>query len=194
MDRVGVQPLLAAAAEVQGLEREGRPAVGEAQGVDQGGQGGQPAHSGRAQPGVLDPIDGGVFEQGLDVGQHRVAERRRVGPKIQARQPGLRQLAGEGAGRRIGVGPVQGGVQLRSLDVGPFRPGARPRPPAPGGRQGRRRGAGQGVGQIASAPEMISISSLVIWAWRERLYCRLSAAIMSPALRVALSMALIWAA
>ena len=43
----------------------------------------------------------------------------------------------------------------------------------------------------ASAPEMISINSLVICAWRWRLYLIDSLLIMSPALRVALSMALI---
>jgi hypothetical protein len=41
---------------------------------------------------------------------------------------------------------------------------------------------------------MISISSLVICAWRVRLYWMLRARIMSPALRVALSMAVIWLA
>ena len=45
----------------------------------------------------------------------------------------------------------------------------------------------------ASAPEMISISSLVIMAWRVRLYCSVSLSITSPALRVAESMALILA-
>src|SRR4029079_13942761 len=42
----------------------------------------------------------------------------------------------------------------------------------------------------ASAPEMISISSLVIIAWRVRLYLMVCLRIMSPALRVALSIAL----
>ncbi len=51
-----------------------------------------------------------------------------------------------------------------------------------------------GEHQRASAPEMISISSLVIWAWRVRLYWIVRLLIMSPALRVALSMADIWAA
>src|SRR5215208_2368648 len=41
----------------------------------------------------------------------------------------------------------------------------------------------------ASAPEMISISSLVIMAWRVRLYLSVCSRIISPALRVALSMA-----
>ena len=41
----------------------------------------------------------------------------------------------------------------------------------------------------ASAPEMISISSLVICAWRVRLYLSVCRRIMSPALRVALSIA-----
>jgi len=41
---------------------------------------------------------------------------------------------------------------------------------------------------------MISISSLVICAWRARFICRVRLAIMSPALRVALSIAVIWAA
>ena len=49
-------------------------------------------------------------------------------------------------------------------------------------------------GYSASAPEIISISSLVIWAWRARLYCSSSESIISPALRVALSMAVIWLA
>ena len=44
---------------------------------------------------------------------------------------------------------------------------------------------------MASAPEMISMSSLVIEAWRERFICRVSFLIMSPALRVALSIAVI---
>ena len=43
--------------------------------------------------------------------------------------------------------------------------------------------------QSASAPEMISISSLVMLAWRWRLYRIVSLLIMSPALRVALSIA-----
>src|SRR5262249_15890137 len=42
----------------------------------------------------------------------------------------------------------------------------------------------------ASAPEMISISSLVIIAWRVRLYMSVCLRIISPALRVALSIAL----
>src|SRR5699024_5342293 len=37
-------------------------------------------------------------------------------------------------------------------------------------------------GQSASAPEMISISSLVIAAWRDRLYSIVSLSIISPAL------------
>jgi len=41
----------------------------------------------------------------------------------------------------------------------------------------------------ASAPEMISISSLVIIAWRVRLYLSVCLRIISPALRVALSIA-----
>ena len=49
------------------------------------------------------------------------------------------------------------------------------------------------VRQSASAPEMISMSSLVIMAWRVRLYFSVSLSIISPALRVALSMALICA-
>src|SRR5712671_1398111 len=44
--------------------------------------------------------------------------------------------------------------------------------------------------QIASAPEIISISSLVIIAWRLRLYCNVRRSITSPALRVAESIAL----
>ncbi len=48
--------------------------------------------------------------------------------------------------------------------------------------------------QSASAPAMISISSVVIWAWRLRLYCKVRALMRSPALRVALSMAPICAA
>lgn len=43
----------------------------------------------------------------------------------------------------------------------------------------------------ASAPPMISISSLVIAAWRARLYCRVRREIMSLALRVAASIAVI---
>ena len=50
------------------------------------------------------------------------------------------------------------------------------------------------VRQRASAPEMISISSLVICAWRVRFLSRLSLSIISPALRVAESIAAIWAA
>ncbi len=46
-----------------------------------------------------------------------------------------------------------------------------------------------GLSHSASAPEMISISSLVIIAWRERLYVSVCRRIMSPALRVALSIA-----
>ncbi len=65
--------------------------------------------------------------------------------------------------------------------------------------EGLVRGHGQRQGeradhQSASAPEMISISSLVICAWRVRLYWMVRSLIMSPALRVALSMADIWAA
>ncbi len=44
----------------------------------------------------------------------------------------------------------------------------------------------------ASAPEMISTSSVVIAAWRWRLYLIDNLLIMSPALRVALSIAVIW--
>src|SRR3546814_461739 len=43
----------------------------------------------------------------------------------------------------------------------------------------------------ASAPAIISISSVVIAAWRLRLYWMVSLLISSPALRVALSMAVI---
>src|SRR5262245_60431729 len=46
-------------------------------------------------------------------------------------------------------------------------------------------------GYSASAPEMISVNSLVIIAWRERLYCKVCFLIISPALREALSIALI---
>ena len=46
----------------------------------------------------------------------------------------------------------------------------------------------------ASAPETISISSLVMAAWRARLFCSVSRLIRSVALRVALSMAVIRAA
>src|SRR5262245_41756585 len=45
------------------------------------------------------------------------------------------------------------------------------------------------VDQSASAPEMISISSFVIIAWRVRLYCNVSRSITSPAFRVAESIA-----
>ena len=45
--------------------------------------------------------------------------------------------------------------------------------------------------QSASAPAMISISSVVIAAWRLRLYSMLRFLIRSPALRVALSIAVI---
>src|SRR5262249_7038624 len=47
----------------------------------------------------------------------------------------------------------------------------------------------EGCNHSASAPDMISINSLVIIAWRVRLYNRVCRRIMSPALRVALSMA-----
>ena len=50
---------------------------------------------------------------------------------------------------------------------------------------------GRRAAWTASAPEMISMSSLVMEAWRERFICKVSFLIMSPALRVALSIAVI---
>jgi hypothetical protein len=50
------------------------------------------------------------------------------------------------------------------------------------------------VGQSASAPETISISSFVIAACRVRLYCSVKRLIMSSELRVALSIAVMRAA
>src|SRR4029453_11575523 len=58
-------------------------------------------------------------------------------------------------------------------------------------RVGRIIGSSHGCYPLrASAPPMISSSSLVIAAWRARLYWRVSRPIISPALRVALSIAL----
>src|SRR5690606_18176775 len=53
------------------------------------------------------------------------------------------------------------------------------------------RSAGEKRPHRASAPAMISMSSVVIAAWRLRLYWMVSLLISSPALRVALSIAVI---